>query len=37
MQLFHSFASIDVPYKPKSKEYELDKNYGMRPQLQRGT
>lgn len=37
MQLFHSSASMDVPYKPNSKEYELDKNYGMRPQLQRGT
>ena len=28
MQLFHSSASMDVPYKPNSKEYELDKNYG---------
>ena len=37
MQLFHSSASMDVPYKPNSKEYELDKNYGMRPQLQRRT
>ena len=33
-----SFIRImDVPYKPNSKEYELDKNYGMRPQLQRRT
>ena len=29
MQLFHSSASMDVPYKPNSKEYELAKNTGM--------
>ena len=37
MQLFHSSASMEVPYKPNAKEYGLDKNDGMRPQLQRGT
>lgn len=36
MQLFHSSASMDVPYKPNSKEYELDKIMECVPNFSEG-